>query len=1356
MNRHLNTFDGGMKQDLDNQTAAKNTYLYSLNGKVIFNVEQGTYSWENAKGNKRVFTLLVEYNRTPVPKYKPIGFCELNGKLIVLSTNNTFSEIGFVTQDQYGTYLYRTMFNDKFDPYSQKLRFNTRHQIIVEGVVESESIERIYFNDDNNEPRVFNISYAKDSNWYSANIDHSPTYTDLAYSVHGISQMCDLTWGLMKYVRTIQGQGQLTAGRRQYAYRYIHKTGYASAWSQPCNFINLVSDAVDGTNWTNYQMGASGAQTNKAIELEIKYLDTRFQEIEVACILWETDVAVKDVTIFNRSNIPNTGTITILHNYNKGSLITIDEITQRYLSIEHAKTQTSVENCYLLANLKLRKNLAIDTSLISIAPKLRKMLSDELQTVNTTPLTHQTDKDTAITKQLFSGHDEVYQIKNEYVNYKGTQWAHLFTGEFRDEIKPYAIVVFDRKGQPCFAQHITDFKSPSQYGIQAQDIRESGTTTTNFGSQGDYVLTDSSLGSTDVIIDGAGGTPIIQGDNTVIKILGATLSGIDLTDILYDEYGDLQVSGFSIVKADRVKSIIAQGILMNTVRDSSQDWKEVRPLPTMFNWLGGDNAGGLPDMFGISTPITNSEIGEGQDGERLLLKQSVFTFENPDYLFDQTIFGNSISGDSVELIGICGISFKQPDYIQELGTGGHGHIYNKYYYTRYLDNDTTIDNNLDGNFTQTSLPLYQTNEKVEKLFGSARIIDAFSEDYKWREYAGIRNYQHLAPTDEPLSAKAHKNTVLLVLPKQGNIQSTSLRQQDPSATDGEYNHSLYYLANYKRSIGSYTINKSILENRTYNNIGHFIPINEQIITEATQIDGRVVFNDVEVWGGDCYADFFAYCRLEPLYALPGYEHVGDCGHYASSTYPDYAIGMVFPVESAINFTLRKGDEYAKVATRPFATKCGNSNEFPQGIFWQDENTNKPEECLANKVLLAKDIVNVYNPKSPRFIEEYDYPTMEVYSTQKYYGEFYDSFRKIKVNSFQFAEGKYGEITQIERLFNQVYMIQKNAFGRIRFRDREMVNGSEGNIAVGAGTGFTGHDYISTMFGTQHQWGVLNNTKSIYFPDAEKGKLIKFSQAGIDVVSDRAGMHQYFSEKLKKYWKIKDASAGQVLAISEEYSTYDNPCQVGGIHCIYDNKNLSVIYTFTNLLQCNAEGVISTIEGLKETIEYSEVDDTFKSFYSFTPDFYCKFKMNFFSIASDFRRENEFYVHDEDFRAKYYENVFDSILKFAVNPNFPYSKVFDNNRLNINREAVPILKQIALQTSSQVAQTINLNDNLTDSRPKYREGYMVFPLREKNSGERLRGKFITLEYLIQNSLLPNDNLMVRITDNEVQYRISQRT
>lgn len=385
-----------MKSDLDNQLAAKNSYQYSLNGKVVFNKDQGTYSWENAPGNKLAFVLNVDYGAIPLVKYTPIGWCELNGKLIVLSTNNTYSEIGLVTEDQFGTFVYKTMFNDKYDPYSKRLRFKTRHQIIVEGVVESESIERIYWNDDKEEPRVFNINYAREFDWYSGS--HTPTYTDKAYSVHGMSQMCDLTWGLIKYVRTMQNQGQLTVGRRQYCYRYIHKTGYASPWSQPSNFITLTDDNVDGTNWTKYQMGVSGAQTNKAIEIELKYLDERFQEVEVACILWETDTVVKEVSIFNRSSIPVGGQIKVQHISNKGTFITIDEITQRYISIEHAKTQTTNENFYLMANLKLRKNLEIDTTNVSIRPKVRKMLTDNAGYPSTTPLTNRADITAKITK----------------------------------------------------------------------------------------------------------------------------------------------------------------------------------------------------------------------------------------------------------------------------------------------------------------------------------------------------------------------------------------------------------------------------------------------------------------------------------------------------------------------------------------------------------------------------------------------------------------------------------------------------------------------------------------------------------------------------------------------------------------------------------------------------------------------------------------------------------------------------------------------------------------------------------------------------------------------------------------------
>lgn len=1361
MNRHINTFEGGMKSDMDNQLASKNSYLYSLNGKVIFNKDQGTYAWENAVGNKLAFKILSDYNKTPTVEYSPIGCCEINGKLIILSTNNTDSEIGLVTEEQFGVFVYKTMFNDKYDPYGKKLGFKTRHQIIVEGVMESDSIERIYWNDDNKEPRVFNINYARSFDWYSANADHVPIYTDKAYSVHGISQMCDLTWGLIKYKRTIQGQGQLTVGRRQYCYRYIHKTGYASPWSQPSNFVTLTNDKVDGTNWTKYQMGVSGESTSKLIEIEIKMLDLRFQEIEVACILWETDTSIREVAIFNRSEIPNTGTLNISHISNKGTFITIDEITQRYLSIEHAKTQATQDNFYLMANLKLRKSLEINTANIGILPKLRKMLSDTSATPNNVPLTNGQDITAKITKPLFTGHDEVYDIENEYTNYKGTQWEHLFTGEWRDETRPYAIVLFDRKGQPSFAQHIADFKMPKQFDNNYTIIREGSVTNGTAGAVGDYVLTDNIPSSTDVIIDNPGGSPILQGDNFAVKILGATLSGIDLTDILYDTNGELQVSGFSIVKADRIKSITAQGLLVNTVRDSASSFKEVRPMPTLWNWISGYKVFD-PNAFGTNTITpTGIQIGEGQDGEPWLSKRSVFTFETPEYMFDQTVFGNSVSGDDIELVGIVSLAFKQADFTQKL-IGGHGHMYNKYYYTKYLNSNTDIENMLNVPTVPGAPygvgPNFGTKEKVKKLFGSPRLIPDFVEDFNWTEYAGIQNYLNIGGTNDDLSAKAHKNSLLLVLEKEGNIQSTSLRALDSGSVDGFHSHSLYYLVNYKKSGTQISLNKSILENRTYNNIGHFIPINAQTIAEATNGLGRVVFNNVEVWGGDCYVDFFSFCRLEPLYAEPTYQHVGDCGHFGGTgqpSYPDYSLGMMFPVESNINFMMRKGDEYSKVGTKPFATHCGRDGVFADGIFWLDENTNKPEQFLYNKCLFAKDILNVYNPKSAKFREEYDYPTMQVYSEQKFYGEFYDSFRKIKVNSFQYSEGKYGEITQIERLFNQLYLLQRNAFGRIRFRDRQMLDSQQGNLAVGAGTGFDGNEYISTVLGTQHQWSVCNNNRSIWFVDAEKGKLVRFSQAGLDVISDKSGQHQYFTEKLKNYWKIKDLSVGQVLAISPEYNTYDNPCEAGGIHTVWDSKNSSLFITFTDKKEASISNVYD-VAGFKETIEFNELDDTFKSFYSFTPNLYMKYKMNMFSINSDNAKANEIYVHDEYLRCNYYDTIFDSRLRFVVNPNFPYSKVFDNVRLNVNQVGTSILKAIFAKTPNQVQQEIILNDPNADSRPRYREDFLVFPLRELQAVERLRGKFIVLEYLVHNTTYPTENRVIRITENETQYRISQRT
>lgn len=618
-------------------------------------------------------------------------------------------------------------------------------------------------------------------------------------------------------------------------------------------------------------------------------------------------------------------------------------------------------------------------------------------------------------------------------------------------------------------------------------------------------------------------------------------------------------------------------------------------------------------------------------------------------------------------------------------------------------------------------------------------------------------------------------------PVTGGIISTSLKS--PGGSNG--NHSLWYLVNYKKGGAITSLSTSVLENREYNNIGHFVPVNAMTIAVAQgQTMGSVsvnsaittTFNDIEVWGGDCFADFFDFCRLEPVYAEPGWGHADDPCHFDGSSgkeRPDYAISMIFPVESNVNTSMRKGDQYAKVATRPLQTwqdqNCGTNHNtgFEKGIYYATDNNSKAEEFLYNRVGFVKDIVVTHIQKSSQFLEELDFPLMEVYSEPKTYTEYYDSFRKIKVNSIAYAEGRYGEITQLERLFGSVYVLQKNGFARMLFNERQMIPTSGGNLYVGTGDKVLGHDYISTVFGTQHQWGVINNGKAIYFPDAEKGKLLKFSQAGLQPISDDFDQHEFFSEKLKHYWRIKDLSSGKGLYLSDEYGTYDNPLIAGGIHGVWDSKNDSIFYTFTRILEADSNGATSYKTGvLAETIEFNEIDNTFKSYYSFTPEIYLKFKESFLSNASQYNaypvnESQHFWVHGNGDRGKYYGRVFDSKLKFIVNPILPYSKVFDNVRLNINQDAVlpiinenasnPALKNVSAKAVNQVAQTISFDNYNNDDRPRYREDFLVYPLRELDALERIRGKYITIEYLITNA----NNKPVRITSNETQYRISQR-
>lgn len=1351
--KHINTFEGGLRRDFNENYTPNNTIFDSLNGRLIFNENNNTLAWTFANGTKFIFTLLANE--------EVVGAIETNGKLILLTTNGVTSRILGVREDLFGVHTLTELFNDDYDPYSQRL--NLKNRCKINSILENDNIERIYFDDDDNDPRVFNIFQLGDD-W---NTYPGPPYPNY-YSVHSMSRMIDLYWGNIRYVKNISGQ--LSVGKRQYFYRYIHKNGYTSPWSQVSEAVFVTSDEPTLSDWNEYEMEVSGTPTKKGHLIRLSGLDTRFNSVEVGCIVWESDEAPKRAYVFQKLDI-TAASIDVNHINDIGNGILLDEINQRYFDVAHAKTQNIKNNYLHEGNLVLREQpLLADSVLnaITITPILREMLSDETTIRSALPLTNQTLKTTTITKKVFGTVDEVLTVDKDYINYKGTQWEHAFKGHYRGGIYPYSIVLFDRKGQPCFAQYIADFQFPEQYSNQWTLRRPSGNISGTTGSVGDYTLTiyDPVTGATTPITN-----TINRGSNTALKILGARFNGIDLTDVLYDAKGNIQLSGFSIVRSDRVPDIICQGLLMNCtvevnfVNNESptpdalgyeRNIPKVQPLHshgtlyTYKNNLPNTRPFYSQGITPVSSVVTASDDDHGSNlsGGRYVA-QHAFTFEAPDYLINSNVI-NTNGVNYFKLVGNVQLSNNSPKF------DGQPIVPTRSYASSFLGNNNQFNtkhystlmsgvqwmNDVDGvapigfggvvPFTFWGLEKIADEIKAPVFKEEFRTIgDGYYQISNWETF--LNGYQNLSDSSD-WQARGHQNSIY-VSAKFGNLSSFNTPWITPA--DMIVNRSCYFIANYRTGLNGYVLDDNIVKNRIYKNIGHFIPINPTTISQATS-GGRVVFNDVEVWGGDCFVDYFDYCRLVPLYEEdPENKH-------------DYALGLVFPTESQFNFTLKKGNRYARVGSRSQANDIagslgGDMNEMMQDGIFQSRVSDyyRLEEFNVNSVLQTPDenvSTNKYFVRNDCGNDRTDFPLMYIHSELKYLGECYDSFRKFKVNNFAYADGKFGSITAIVDLFDTNYIVQESALAKMRFNERTMLQADQNQLTVGSGKGYDGQEYIHTDYGSQHQWSVVANGRSIYGIDANKGKHWRFGQDGFNILSDTFGMHNFFTEQTKYYWKKPYLPGDPYQSLVNE-GNFDDARLYGGIHSIFDFKNNSLITTFSN-----RNGIVKKQNGYiveQFTLEYNEETNIYTSFHSYQPYIYFGLKRNYYSPDA-----LNIYQHDEGEPLFIYGADANAYLTFNSTPNHNVHKIYDNIRLSMNIDGVQTLTSWTGITDENDLHTI---DFTTDTRFKYREGFITFPSRELKKVSRLRGKHSKNKFTF--SRFANNNVIIPLS--EYEFRVSNK-
>lgn len=204
MQEDLHIFQG-MRRDT-HQINQKAEYLWDARNIRITDRENSSlFSISNEKGT---YETSVEYNGSY------IGHCVLNEYLIVF------------TKDNNNDYIYRTKKGIGYENvilYKGKLNFSSSYPIDAIGVYESELIQKVYWIDGHNQPRMINIVYPEYKNIPKAN-DYTESYKDISFDfVVKLKLKEDVK------VDKILGNGMFAPGVIQYAFTYYNKYGQESA-----------------------------------------------------------------------------------------------------------------------------------------------------------------------------------------------------------------------------------------------------------------------------------------------------------------------------------------------------------------------------------------------------------------------------------------------------------------------------------------------------------------------------------------------------------------------------------------------------------------------------------------------------------------------------------------------------------------------------------------------------------------------------------------------------------------------------------------------------------------------------------------------------------------------------------------------------------------------------------------------------------------------------------------------------------------------------------------------------------------------------------------------------------------------
>ncbi|RYC69618.1 hypothetical protein [Spirosoma sordidisoli] len=1235
--RHRQTFEKGMSSDLAPLLTPPGTYQYAHS------------LYLGLTGDGRGMALTVEKPERPVTvtglpaSYRLVGLQGLvaSGDYLAFLTNPNRPSgvardlIARLTLNIDGlTASAQVLFDDRRDPAGAQLNLPAGVKLQTRLETETESLMRVYWNDGVNEPRCLTLADGYDA--FGSPHHLSTQDYPRRWSVHQFALQPAVLWGTPMFEKTTE-EGSLLSGFYRYSYRY--RSGSVESAPFPLSTpLTLRQDMGEPDLTKPVQMEASGVSTKSAIHIIVDQPDDRWEEAELLMSYSADGSSWSDLVIADRRAVPerpSVGPAELLRlTHDKpaglGTTVSLARLSQIDQVVSQAGVMTLHKQKLILGDLTLSMPLDPPTQTVTLSPKLVDMPLDESgfptspnRTLGLAYTFKQAVNDPPLTESAYKRQD----------------------GTIATRTKPIVADYRDYKGVQV---------AHSRVGLRGGESYPYALVLFDMIGQPTFAWPIGTFAAPNRYDDPAGngtfpyaptaarnlGTALGMG--FVARPMGLSVSGINIpVEMVFDAAGRQQVSGFAIVRGNPSGRIKAQGIALPALWEQGGRDKFIVSIPSYTNHLTDQPTS---DGFGLFNDIP------AKAGAVYRHLAGWMTFLSPDLMVEGSLDTNPPTGTRLRLLG----SMHGPDdsnHVRQLDGDNRQHYVKAYRYIgkSALSLRPAARSRPNPGETTNIRQAYKTvlNQTLEKFYADDQSL-VFSP--------GVTSSAGLAQQTPGYLLK---------------VDGFSLvdRGESPTKPAG------YAIVNLEVNTPP-----AASQNQTFQWTNHFQPLTEIVLGEVPQvfISGKACyrFDEVEVWGGDTYLPLIDMARMLPYYApVGGYIATEGHGH-----------GIFTVIESKFNHALRYGRTYKHVGTMPTIEATGGGG----GGYRQAINVFQPEDWNVNQGLQSKETVRLFQPLPADIRLERRWPQGLAWSQVKSDGQRLDAYRRIPAPNLFLLEGENGPVTGFAVLFGELYAGQFRAVSKVRVNERQLITDATGKplqIGEASGAEISGADTLTSRIGWQAVSHYVVTSRAFYWLDRRNGKFYRFSQAGIDCLSDRDGLHDALQNT--------DLSAFSV---------------------VYDEENELVH------LLCASE-----------RISYSEKANAFVAWHDWVNGLAWAISGHVLVTSPDgsslFRMGK-----DPDSRP---------VLRYRHVPQPGQPLYFDNILIGLRPDWIE-----AIDVESSMGQQVTLTPD-TDGRFRFRDGRLLGPLRGRSQSYRMYGEWISISITMTPTADPT--LLLSEIEGRLLYR-----